>query len=616
MITRQIGKILRGKATPLQIMMAAILGSMLGFAPGFMQAPGLIVALTLLLIILNANLGIAAIIGLLAKLVSLALLPVSFAAGRMLLDGPTQGLFKWMINAPVLALFGFEYYATSGGMLVGLIFGILAGLIIIKLLSAYRRKMSTLEQNSEAFQKWTSKGWVKLLTFALIGGRKGKATYADLLEKRVGNPVRVLGVVFALLVVAMLYIAQAYLSGPILTMALHDGLERANGATVDLGNAAINLKEGKMVIANLAMADPNALDTDLLRAVKIEGDISGTDLLRKRARFDRIVVRDATSGDKRKTPGHLVGPPPRPSPPIETNPGEKTLDDYIAQAKLWKERLAQAREWMEKIYGQHEDGDQAESRETLKQRIERQIRESGYARVKASHLIEGAPTLVITDLVADGVKAANLEGEVFDIRGENLSTHPRLLKDAPRISVKSRSKNITLVARLREAASEGDGNRLRFTYLNLPVDMISKSFASGGAGAPPISGGTMDVDLRGNWSAKGVGNLNLPLNVTLHNTTITLPQAGSQKVSEMKLAMGLRGPMDDPRITIDQNMLAEALKSAGATALADHVRGEADKALDKAKDKATDKIGEKLNDALGDKAKGALGGLLPGSKSK
>ena len=613
MITRQIGKIVRGKATPLQIMMAAVLGSMFGFVPGFAQGPGLVIALTMLLIILNANLAVAAIIGLLARLASLALLPVTFAAGRMLLDGPTQGLFKWLINAPVLALFGFEYYATTGGVLVGFVFGLVVGIILVKLLSAYRRKMATLEQNSEQFQKWTSKGWVKFLTFIFIGGRKGKATYADLLEKRMGNPVRILGVVFAVLVVAMLYLAQAYLSGPILTMALHDGLERANGATVDLGNAAVNLKEGKMVIANLAMADPNALDTDLLRAVKIEGDISGTDLLRKRAKFDRIVVRDATSGEKRKSPGHLVGPPPQPSPPIETNPGEKTIDDYIAEAKLWKQRLAQAREWMEKIYGQ-QDPDQAETKETLKQRIERQIRESGYARVKASHLVEGAPTLVITDLVADGVKTAAIDGEVFDIRGENLSTHPRLIKDAPRISIKSRSKNITLVARLREAASEGEGNRLRFTYLNLPVDMISKSFSA--AGAPPISGGTMDVDLRGNWSAKGVGNLNLPLNVTLHNTTITLPQAGSQKVSEMKVAMGLRGPMDDPRITIDQKMLAEALKTAGATALADHVRGEADKALDKATTKATDKIDEKVKGALGDKVDDALGGLLPGGKPK
>ena len=53
-----------------------------------------------------------------AKILSLALMPVSFALGRVLLDGPTSGLFSAMINAPVLALFGFEYYAVTGGLVL------------------------------------------------------------------------------------------------------------------------------------------------------------------------------------------------------------------------------------------------------------------------------------------------------------------------------------------------------------------------------------------------------------------------------------------------------------------------------------------------------------------
>jgi membrane-associated protease RseP (regulator of RpoE activity) len=60
--------------------------------------------------------------------------------------------------------------------------------------------------------------------------------------------------------------------------------------------------------------------------------------------------------------------------------------------------------------------------------------------------------------------------------------------------------------------------------------------------------------------------------------------------------------------------LADALAKAGATALAGHVRGEADKKIDEAKTRAAEKIGEKLDKAVGDKAKDALGKLLPGSK--
>ena len=57
MIAKRIAKILRGSATPAQMMMACVLGAALGFMPGFVQSPGLIVVLTLLLIVLNANLA-------------------------------------------------------------------------------------------------------------------------------------------------------------------------------------------------------------------------------------------------------------------------------------------------------------------------------------------------------------------------------------------------------------------------------------------------------------------------------------------------------------------------------------------------------------------------------
>ena len=621
MITRQIGKIVRGKATPLQIIMAAILGAMLGFMPGFWEAPGLIIALTLLLIVLNANLAVAAMVGLLAKLVSFGLLPISFEVGRVMLDGPTQGIFKAMINAPGTALMGLEHYLTTGSALVGFVFGLICGLVIVKMVSGFRRKMSSLEEGSALYQKWASTKSVKLLAFVFIGGGKGKKTYADLLAKRSGNPIRVLGVVFAVLVVALLWVMQAYLSGPILTMTMRDGLERANGATVDLGNAQVDLKEGKMVIAELAMADPKALDTDLLRAKTIEADINSTDLLRKRAKFDQVVIRDATSGLKRAVPGVLTGPPIEPSPPADPLPDEQSMDQYIKQAKVWKDRLAQAREWLEKIGGEPQEDDPAQKQETLEDRIKRQIRESGYASVKATHLVEGAPTLVISRLVADGVTTSQIEGEVFDIHAENLSTHPRLVKEAPTITIESRSKRITALAGLGGAAKAGETNQLRFTCLSVPVDSVCKSLNFDGQA--PVQGGLMDIDIRGQWSAMGVGNLDMPLNITLHDTTVSIANVGAQKVTEMKLPIGLRGPMDNLNVYVDSKKVAAALKDAGADALASHVRGEADERIAQAKDKATEKVtekvdkavGDKIDQAIGDNAKGVLGELFPGKGS-
>ena len=612
MFTRQIGKILRGKATPLHLMLASVLGSMLGFVPGFWEGPGLIIALTLLLIVFNANLAAAGLVGLVAKLVSYPLLPVSFAVGQFLLDGPAQSLFKWMVNAPGLALFGFEHDLTTGAAAVGLIFGIVCGLIVIKIVTGFRRKMASLEENSEAFVRYTSKGWVKLLTFIFVGGGKGKNTYAQLAEKKFGNPIRISGAVAAALLIALVVIFQSFFSEQILTAYMREGLEQANGATVDLGKVEMDLRGGRMTIDQLAMADANALETDILRAEKVEADISANDLLRKRARLDRVVVSNATSGEKRAVAGRRIrGAAPLPLPP---EPGEgKTIDDYINEAKVWKDRLAQAREWLEKISGSDEQQTPQQREETAKERIARQIRESGYASVVATHLIENSPTLVVSELVADGVKTAKVEGEIFDVRGENLSTHPSLLAEKPKISIKSRSDKIALLADFTPPAPGAKGDQLRFKYLGLPTDSISNSLAIGG-NPSPISGGTMDVKLNGDWAAGGVGHIDLPLRVTLHDATITLPKAGASNVKELNLALGLRGPIDNPRIHIDDKQLADALAKAGATALANHVRGEADKKIEEAKTRAAEKIGGELDKAVGDKAKDALGKLLPGAK--
>jgi uncharacterized protein (DUF2062 family) len=73
-LTRKIGKILRGNPTPFQLIMACVLGTLLGFVPGFSQAPGLLIALTFALIVIHANLVLAALVGILVKLVALKIL--------------------------------------------------------------------------------------------------------------------------------------------------------------------------------------------------------------------------------------------------------------------------------------------------------------------------------------------------------------------------------------------------------------------------------------------------------------------------------------------------------------------------------------------------------------
>jgi uncharacterized protein (TIGR03546 family) len=587
MFFRKLAKIIRGKATPFQLYSACLLGSLLGFMPGFGTAGGLILALLLLLVILNANLAVAGLIGVAAKLASLLLMPASFALGRFLLDGPAEGLFRVLVNAPVFALFGFEYYATSGGLFVGLLFGTVAGWLLVRLVSGYRRKMKDLETNSELHRKYFQKRWVKLLSWLLLGGAPKQVDYDVLLAKKVGNPIRTLGAVFAAVSLALLVILCQFAAGPMVTAALRAGLETVNGATVDLRAAELDLKENRLTLRGLAMADPNALDTDLFRADELVADLSGLELLRKRLQFDQLKIVGASSGQKRAVPGHLVGKPPEPvqeSKPAEI-PNAKSIDDYLKNARQWKQRLAQVRKWLEKLGNR--GGAAAEPKsESWQEQLAREVREKGYPRVRADHLIEGRPLFSILELTAGGVRAAQFPDDTLDITARNLSTQPRLLGKPPQLDLRSNSGNLEASLRIGQFASDNETNRLSLRCQGLAVNAVAGQLAVNGA--RPLSGGTMDLAFDGTFRFAGDVMVDLPLKVTLHHTTLQWSGIKPQPVERFAVSIGLSGPLDNPRVQIDDRALQDALVKAGVSRLKEEVGS---RARDEIKKQAGEKIG-------------------------
>ncbi len=604
MITRKLGKLLRGNATPFQLFSACILGSMLGFMPGMTQASGLIVVLTFALLVLNANIGLALLFFGITKLASLALMPVSFKAGQFLLDGPTRGLFQGFINAPVLALFGFEYYATTGGLLIGTVVGIIAGFAVVKAITGFRKKMVSLEETSEAFKKFTSTGWAKFGTWLFLGSGVKKDSYADLLNKKMGLPVRPMGIVLVLLLAVAGWGAVQMGKGPIMTKALKDGLAQANGATVDLENAEFDFKENRLTITGLAIADATALDTDILRAAKLEADVGAADLLRKRLRLDRLVISDASHGEKRSTPGKHIGNPPKISEPPPAKEGDaKTMDDYLSQAKEWKAKLAKLKEWMEKLSGPKKEGEGAEAPkgETLEERLRRQVEQLGYANVRADHLLTKSPLFIIGELLAEKVRVVQLPDETLDIKARNLSTHPWLVAEDKDIVITSSKDSVGARILLGGSTTNTAGNAFDFHYRGLATDAVASGIKFGGK--TPISGGTMDIFAKGTWKNEGGMVVDLPLAVTLKNAKITVPGGGETTLESLNIPIGIEGPLDNPRIKVESKAFANVLAQAG---------------MQKAKDLIKDKAGAEIEKALGGKlpggAKSLLDGFLGGKK--
>ncbi len=579
-LLRKIGNLLRGNATPFQIIAGCVLGAWLGFMPGFAHASGLMVGLTLALVLLNANLFLAAIVGLAAKAVSLLLLPVSFQVGRALLDGPTEGLFRQLINAPVLALFGFESYVATGGLVLGGVFGLMIGVLITRGIQAFRRKMVGLDQGSPRFHELTHKPWARIGTFVFAGGGLKNPDYAALLaQSRVGNPIRPLGAALVVLAAVLAVVMYQFFASSIITAQLRSGLELANGATVDLESAELDLKSGRMALRGVAAADPNALGSDLFRATLIEADVSGVSLLRKRLQLDRVVVAGATSGETRRVPGRRLASAAEPSKPIQW-PDAKTIEDYWKNAQIWRERLAQMKQWLEKISGPS-TVPAGNADETLEARLRRLAAEQGYASVRATHLIAGAPTLLVTELRAAGVTVRQLPGEKLDITARNLSTQPGLAGGAPEISITSASDRLGFNARFNGLSAAPGENTLAFHYRALPVDRVMQDLKV--SGGTVLAGGTIDLAATGRYLAQD-GAIDLPLQATLKDTTLSLG-GRANKISSFTLPIGLTGSLSNPRIKVDAKSLGDLALKAGTEAL---------------KEKAAGKLQEQLGDKAGD----------------
>lgn len=584
MLTRSIGAALRGKATRTQVFLAAFLAGLLGFVPGFflpsdlgggfLQAPGLIALLVFLVLVLNANLAVFGLCLLVAKLLSLPLMGVAFAIGRALLDGPLQGLFRALINAKVTAWFGLEYYATTGGLVLGVLFGALAGWGLMRTLTAIRTHMVNVEEHSERYQKWSKKRSVRLLAWAFLGKGKGKKTWKQLVEQKGGMPVRIVGVVAVLLLAGGLWVFQSWLSTPMLTAAARDGLTAVNGATVDLKEARLDLGGGLLRLQDLAVADAAALDTDAFRAGVLEARIDTGELLRKRLVIDQLRSSNASSGARRTVPGVLVVEPAEPPPP-PPEPGSKTLDDYLKDVEKWKQRLDQLRDWLEVLQG---DG-QPQDEPPPEPELEAQRQALGDAKVRAVHLLEDTPTVLIRSVDIDGIAVDWLgQGQLLDLRGRNLSTAPSLVAEAMSLTLASKQQDKLLLQLSGPAAGNG-ALGLVFAYRGLPVDALFAQLKLGGEA--PLRGGTIDVGANGSFQKRPgtAATIDLPLQVKLQQTTFAFPGVQPTKVDSLLLPVGVRGALVAPSIWLDDKSLSDALVAAGKQELANFVNAQAGQLL-------------------------------------
>lgn len=619
MITRKLGRLLRGNATPFQLVAAAVLGAQLGFAPSLAQAPALWLILVALLLVTNANLGLSFLVAGVSKLIALLAVPLSFQVGCFLLDGPTAGLFAALVNAPVLAWCALEYYAVSGGLLVGLVLGLVAGLAIARLVTGFRRRMLSAAANPGKVSELASKPLARLAIW-LFFGKQAEGTWEQKLAVRVGNPVRVWGAALIALLLTGFYFGQKPLASSLARRGMQAGLARANGATVDLGGVELDLEEGWLAVSALALTDPNALGTNLFQADALEADLDQADFLRRRFHLSKVVVQEAKSGAARAVPGERLAPPAQTEPPQERGGpglGDYSIEQVLADYELWKERLTQVRRWLDDLAARRSEpggptGAEGPAGETLAERLAREVREKGWYGVKADDLVEDAPTLRLSELEVHGLTLAALPGRVFDLTGTELSTQPWLLDAPPKLELTSRDGRMRFAFDLAPASRAGGDGAIAMSWKGLSVDAAMAQLRL--PGPAPLSGGTLDLAIDGAWDQGRIGVVDLPLVATFHDTLLAIEGLKPTPLDALELRVGLSGPIDAPRIRFDESSLTEALKKAGKAELARQLQGRLKDELGVDMPLDTGGLEKELEKAAADQTKDLLKGVLGGRK--
>ena len=597
--TRKIGKVLRGNATPFQIMIACVLGSVLGFLPGFSRAPGLTVFVIVLLIILNANLGLALTTFALTKILSYLITPLTFKIGVSLMNGFAKKLFVYLINAPVFALCGFEYYLTTGALILGLIIGIIWGIFVVYTVQKFRKSMVSAGEKDSKIMAFTQTKFGKTLIFILFGKGK-KEDYKEILQKK-AFPFRITGLVFAIAIFAILFFTQQFLAGSFIKKYMKMGLEEANGATVDIGKAYIDLSEGKFIVKHIAICDPEHLDKNLFEAKEITADISSKNLLAKRLRLDNVKIIGAEIGSPRKKKGKLLKP-------LKVEEGKenanyKSLDYYLSNAKEIKRKLKKVKRWYKKLSESAEMVKKytgAEG-ETLEKRLKREAEALGYQNVIAKHLIRKSPTFAITKLTADNIKTYDiLKDETLKLFMKEISTNPNLSPVAPEIHIVSSRKTFDFNGVFAGLSAKKGENIFDFSLNNLNTDKVLESIKLKNQNT--LKGGTTTIKGKGKIFEKNDVMIVAELTVNIENSTMNIPKLGEEKVEKLTFPIYLTGKLDNPKVKIDTKAIYSQLKNVW--------KDKAKEKLNKKKEKLEKKYKNKLNDKIKKKKKGLLKNLF------
>ncbi len=595
-LVRKLGKFIRGGAAPLQIFLAAILGMMVGFVPGFNATTVLGIVLILLL---NVSLGVTLLSFAIGKALSYPLAPVTFRIGYHVIHSVgLEGFFRATAETPVVAFMDLHYYCLVGGLIVGAAGGAIFGVVLARFVIGIRKGLIHVSGKSSVFQAVSSNPVSRFLAWLIFG--KAKRSLAESLTYR-APLIRKSGVI-AIVIFLGLTVGGALLAVDyLLADALADAMGQANGAEVNIDRVELSLTTGKADIRGLQVTDPGNPSHNLVQVRHLTSDVSIRGLLTKRVIVDLVDVRGVRDNVPRQSPGEVYRTEdPLPDEERQTIldkiklPGEILFDYFENPEKYDKylRYLEQLKKYLEQQM-QRKKEEVPDPEEARRLAIAR-----GYFALSARHLLAKHPTVVVRKVVVEDIVLTSLPQFPLRLDAGELSTHPALNPGKMFVHVGNMADDANGIA-------VGQTQRVRLDFgfhrpdhvhqidvllTDLPMPRMNQSIV-------PINlvGGKVNVAGGGTFSVGEGYDIPVAINVRHVEQTQTLGRGmlGMAEsdlrnifavVSDFDLGVKMLGPINAPVVLPDARVfltsLTGRLKSLGKTHLVRITTGAAKKVVE------------------------------------
>ncbi|MFC4891774.1 TIGR03546 family protein [Pseudofrancisella aestuarii] len=564
------------QTTPAQLLLVSILGFVFGFIPGFSYAPLLFILTIFLVLILRVNIGIFIIIALIAKALSFMIEGLSFGVGTFLIDGFAQPLFKKIVNTPVLAYAGFDYYLVTGAFVVSIILGVVVGLILAKIYKGFVSKMAKLQAENGLYTKITSKLSTKIASKILLGKNISKVDWQKMAKKRFLQPFRILGVTLVAIIVALIYMSPKLLETTLVSNIIKQQLSKANGATVDYKSINLDFSEAKLEIAGLGAANPSDLHEDRFYAESVSASLNMTGILTKHLVLDNVKLDGVKLNKERSSKGELYGEKTQAINPavdeninnVKTISGDVNklqqlnLDNYLNNAKT-ASKVAKGIKQGAEVLSNFKPSPKTTAKEQQNVAKE-EAKTYGYANVRAESLETKKPMLTILNTYINNYEDF---GNIFNVYLGNISTNPTLLGEPTTIKINT-AKNDDINANVTISNKADTANNVEFKFKNLGNNLVKGLDIQN----LKLNAKNASISGKGSWNFESGKNIsfNIPLVVNLDGVTADF-NGFDQKLQNLQLNALLSGDLNNTNFSIDKSSIDNILKSVNVQDVANNI---------------------------------------------